>query len=90
MSEDVVSLAERRLEPCPDVVEVLEAALKRAQQGEIRSVAIAAECTGQCTSTVHAMGDGDVAHLTLALQRLIWRLIVEVGEVVSGGLDGGG
>ncbi len=45
-------------------------------------VAIAAECAGQCTSTAYNMGDGDVAHLVLALERLKLRLLDD-GDVTG-------
>jgi len=83
LSDDVVSLTERRLEPCPGVVKMLEDLLERARKGDLRSIAIAAEEPGGFTSTAYHMGDGDVAHLVLPLFRLQLELARDGSDIVE-------
>ena len=71
----VLELAPRRLEPCHDVVEVLRAALVRAEAGEIRGCALAVACDAHKEGTVYAFGDQGVAPLVLALRRLELRIL---------------
>lgn len=68
---------ESQLQPCADVVEVAERMLEMAKAGEIRAIAIACEAPGACAVTAFAMGDGDVAHLVLSIERLKLRLLTE-------------
>lgn len=71
----VVSLTEVRLTPVPEVVEELRALLARAETGEIRGFVLAGVCDKGETLTVIFHGDGGVAHLNLAVDRLKARLI---------------
>jgi hypothetical protein len=71
---------EFRLTAQADVVSVLRDALKMAENGEIRAVAVAFHVDRRSTGTVYAIGDGDVAHLVCALERLKMRLL-ELGYV---------
>ena len=61
--------------PRDDVVEVLAELLERARDGHIRSVAIAWEARGSGTGSAFALGDGDLAHLVCAQERLKLRLL---------------
>lgn len=78
--ERVVSLEERQLAPHPDVVATCEELLERAKAGRIRSIAVVMEVQGRCTSTAYAMGDGDVAHLVCAIERVKLRLLAGIGD----------
>lgn len=77
MSDGPISLAERQLQPCADVVDVAERILEMAKAGKICAIAIAYEAPGACTGTAFAMGDGDVAHVLLPIERLKLRLLTE-------------
>lgn len=63
----------------PGVVEVLEDALRRARAGEIRAVGVVAHTRGLSDSTVFDLGEGTIASLVLACERLKLRLLA-VGE----------
>lgn len=76
---DIVSLAEVRLAPVPEVVELLEALLDRARSGEVRGLAVATACAPHAEATAYALGDGGVAALVLSVCRLHRRLL-DVGE----------
>lgn len=67
--------------PDPDVVEKLEEALRRARNGDLRSVVIVGDHANRMTYTAHAIDDfaAAVAALDLAKHKLLvsWR---EKGE----------
>lgn len=63
--------------PVPAVVELLSDALRRAHAGEIIGVGLALACTGRTESTTYALGEGSVATLVLATERLKMRLLRE-------------
>ena len=73
MKPSVVALHE----PQQDVVGTLRDMLARAERGEVRAVAIASHTVPTSTSTTFALGDGNVAHLVCALERLKLRLLEE-------------
>lgn len=75
-----IRLADRRLEPVPSVVALLEDVLRRARAGEIRGVAIAATCDARCDGSAFDLGDGGVAGLNLAIDRLKGRLLAHHGD----------
>jgi len=56
--------------PQQDVIGLLRELLERAERGEVRAVAVAAHAGNEDTGTAFAMGDGNVAHLVCALERL--------------------
>ena len=64
-------------EPQEGVICTLRDMLARAERGEVRAVAIAAHTVPTNTSTVYALGDGNIAHLVCALERLKLRLLEE-------------
>lgn len=64
----------------PEVVTLLEDALRRAREGEIIGVGLALACTGRAESTAYALGEGGVATLVLATERLKVRLLREGEE----------
>ena len=72
----VVSLTDRRLEPCTDVVEVLEDLLARARAGEVRSLIAAGGADAGDVITAYASGDGGRAPLVYALRRAEHRLML--------------
>lgn len=66
-------------QPDPDVVEILEEALEMAKRGELRSVMVTGEITGNHTYTHYATGDlltaiGLASFLTHTLQAAKSRL----------------
>lgn len=71
MTVEVVSLHQ----PQDDVIAVLREVLARAERGEVRAVAIAVHQSPNETATIYAMGDGDMAHLNLAIDRIKLRLL---------------
>lgn len=66
--------------PVPEVVETLEAMLAKAQRGEIIGVGIVAACDGRADATAFAIGEGSIASLVLACERLKLRLLREGEE----------
>lgn len=72
-----ISLADARLAPVPDVIVLLEGMLAQAKLGDLRGVAVAAALTRGEEATAYAIGDGSVASLTLAMERLKLRLLTE-------------
>lgn len=64
----------------PEVVALLEDALRRAKEGEIIGAGLALACTGRAESTAYALGEGGVATLVLATERLKARLLREGEE----------
>ena len=64
----------------PEVVALLQDALQRARDGEIIGVGLALACTGRAESTAYALGEGGVAALVLATERLKMRLLREGEE----------
>jgi len=64
----------------PEVVALLEDALQRAKEGEIIGAGLALACTGRAESTAYALGEGGVATLVLATERLKARLLREGEE----------
>lgn len=64
----------------PEVVALLQDALQRARNGEIIGVGLALACTGRAESTAYALGEGGVATLVLATERLKARLLREGEE----------
>lgn len=73
----VVSLAERRLEPVQAVLNALTMATAEALDGKVRGIAIAMTLDAHCEATVYELGDGGVAPLVLACERLKLRLLDE-------------
>lgn len=74
MSGELVVIESER-EPVPAVVRVLEEALERARAGEIRGVGLVAHTRGRCDATVYTLGEGTIASLVLACERLKHRLL---------------
>ena len=64
----------------PEVVALLEDALRRAKEGEIIGAGLALACTGRAESTAYVLGEGGVATLVLATERLKARLLREGEE----------
>ena len=64
----------------PEVVALLQDVLQRARNGEIIGVGLALACTGRAESTAYALGEGGVATLVLATERLKARLLREGEE----------
>ena len=73
-------LRELEHEPVPDVVSVLEDALRRALEGEIIGVALALACTGRSDATAYARGTADLGTLVLATERVKGRLLAHEEE----------
>ena len=73
MSSEVSVIASSSVQE--DVVGVLEDMLARAKRGEVRAVALACHLVPTSTSTIYALGDGNVAHLVCALERVKLRLL---------------
>lgn len=71
----VISLAERKLDPVPDVVALLESMLDKARRGEIRGVAVAVSCDAKYTGSAYDLGDGTISDLYLAMGRMQRRLL---------------
>lgn len=76
----IISLADRRLEPVPDVVEALEHILERARRGEVRGLAIAATVPSGRWSTAYVIGDTGLPALNLAVDLLKSRLLANPTE----------
>jgi hypothetical protein len=74
---ETLRLAERG--PVEEVVALLREVLARAEAGEVIGVGVAMACTGRCDGTAYAVGDGNIATLVLACERLKARLL-SVGE----------
>lgn len=74
-SEDRPGLHRLEVKEVPAVVEKLEEFLMRAKSGEIRAIAIAAQAPERCTLTAYELGDGDMGHLVLGLERIKLRLL---------------
>ena len=80
MDESTVTrLDALRLAPVPAVVDALEDLLERAKSGEIRGFAVAASCDAGSDGTTYELGDGGIASLVLAMERLKLRLL-DVGS----------
>ena len=62
----------------PIVVEILEDLLRRAKEGQIIGLAVAATVTGRATATVYDLGEGDAPGLHYALSRLT-QMVLEYG-----------
>lgn len=60
-------------------VTMLEEWLERARSGEIVALALIAQTTDRCTATEHCIGEGDLAVLSFALDRMKQRLLDEDG-----------
>lgn len=75
VSADVVSLADRRLAPVPEVVAMFADLLRRAESGEIRGAVVGAACDAHCEATTYELGDGTIAALYLAIERARLRLL---------------
>ena len=73
-------LRELEHEPVPDVVSVLEDALRRALEGEVIGVALAMACTGRSDATAYARGTADLGTLVLATERVKGRLLAHEEE----------
>jgi hypothetical protein len=65
--------------PVEEVVALLREVLARAEAGEVIGVGVAMACAGRCDATAYAVGDGNIATLVLACERLKARLL-SVGE----------
>lgn len=63
----------------PEVVELLSDMLQKAKDGEIIGVAVAAAASRRCDGSVYCIGDGDIATLVLACERVKMRLL-RLGE----------
>ena len=77
MKRRIVYLAKERARPDPGVVGVLTESLARAKRGELRSVVVCGELEAGATCTAFATGDGDLAHMVLAIETLKLRLLTE-------------
>ena len=73
-------LRELEHEPVPDVVSMLEDALRRALEGEVIGVALAMACTGRTDATAYARGTADLGTLVLATERVKLRLLAHEEE----------
>ena len=60
-----------------DVVDCLRHLLQKAERGDLRAVGVVAQARMSGTSTAYALGDGDMAHLVCAIERLKTRLLSE-------------
>jgi hypothetical protein len=60
-----------------DVTGLLRNMLQRAEAGQIRAVAVAAHSGRGDTGSAYALGDGDIAHLVCAIERVKLRLLEE-------------
>lgn len=67
-------------EPQQDVIGLLRESLARAEAGDIRAIAICVQGSPNTTATTFALGNGDVAHLITACQRLNLRLLDHRGD----------
>ena len=65
--------------PITSIVETAETLLELAKSGEIRSLAVAASSLGRCTTTIYDTGDGTIADLYLAIERVKLGLLDEDG-----------
>ena len=65
--------------PVEEVVALLREVLARAEAGEVIGVGVAMACAGRCDATAYAVGDGNIATLVLACERMKARLL-SVGE----------
>jgi hypothetical protein len=65
--------------PVEEVVVLLREVLARAETGEVIGVGVAMACAGRCDATAYAVGDGNIATLVLACERMKVRLL-SVGE----------
>ena len=65
--------------PVEEVVALLREVLTRAEAGEVIGVGVAMACAGRCDATAYAVGDGNIATLVLACERMKARLL-SVGE----------
>jgi hypothetical protein len=65
--------------PVEEVVSLLREVLARAEAGEVIGVGVAMACAGRCDATTYAVGDGNIATLVLACERMKARLL-SVGE----------
>ncbi len=74
-SRKVTSLKVAREQPDARVVSLCQELLARARRGELVSIAIAMQTQGAGTATSFEMGEGDTAHLVLAIERLKLRLL---------------
>ena len=62
--------------PVAEVVALLRDLLARAEAGEVIGVGVAMACAGRCDATAYAIGDGNIATLVLAGERLKMRLLI--------------
>jgi len=70
------NLVALKREPDAAVIALIEELLERAKRGEIIAVAVAAQLPDASTSSAYELGsDGDVAHLTMAMERVKLRLL---------------
>lgn len=72
-----LTVTEFKKTPQSDVVGVLKHMLELAEAGHIRAVAVVAQADRINTSSCYALGNGDIAHLVLACNRVISRLLQE-------------
>lgn len=70
-----MSIEVLKSEPVPDVIEICEDLLERAKAGTMIAIAVAAQSASATTTTVYSIGDGDVAHLICAIERVKLRLL---------------
>jgi hypothetical protein len=73
----ITFLREVKREPVADVVCVLEELLRRAQEGEILGIAVAAAMVESRTAHQCVVGKADIAHLVTAIERVKLRLLQE-------------
>ena len=60
-------------------VTMLEEWLERARSGEVVALVLVAQTSDRCTATEHCIGEGDLAVLNFALDRMKQRLLDEDG-----------
>lgn len=77
---ETVSLTEIRLQPRTEVVEAIEELLADAKSGRIRGYAFVGSLSDHCMATGYELGDGAVADLVCAIERLKLRLLAVGGE----------
>lgn len=79
-SDPKLTVKEFKLTPQPDVTGMFRHMLKLAEAGKIRAAAVAVHADRVDTGSSYALGNGDIAHLVLACQRVIYRLLQEEGD----------
>lgn len=72
-----VSLAKARLQPVPEVLDLLADLTRRAKAGEIRGLAVGIAADQRSDASAYVIGDGSIASLYLGIERCKARLLRE-------------